>query len=266
MPAKGTFQIACQLYSMRDLMQTPAAAASALKAIRKLGFRNVQISGPIARFDPASVREMCDAAGLTIIGAHIGHDQFQSDLNSVVQKLHTWGCRYAAIPSACHDAKDAADWIRFARQCNVLGKKLLAKGIHLQYHNHDYEFAKFGRKGLKGGKTGLQLLYEKTSPKYLQAELDTCWVTRGGGNPAAWCRAMKGRMDQVHVKDMVIHNGQPIFCPIGEGNLNWAEILQACKAAGVRDYIVEQDDFQLVNDPLANMAVSYENLHKMGLE
>lgn len=266
MPAKRTYQIACQLYSMRDLMQTPEAAASALKAIRRIGFRNVQVSGPIARFEPASVREMCDAAGLTIIGAHVGYDQFRSNLRGVIRNLTQWGCRYAAIPSACHDSQSPSDWIRFARECNVLGRKLLAKGIHLQYHNHDFEFAKFGRKGLKGGKTAMHLLYGNTNPRYLQAELDTCWVARGGGDPAAWCRAMKGRMDQVHLKDMVIYKGQPVFCPIGEGNLNWGAILQACKAAGVRDYIVEQDDFQILNDPLANMAASYANLHKMGLQ
>lgn len=266
MSGKDTYQLACQLYSLRDLMQTPEAAAVTLKKVRKMGYRNVQVSGPVCGFDPAVTRAMCDAAGLRIIGAHVGLKDMEADLDAVVRKLAIWGCSYVAIPSACRDAASAQDWIRFALQCNGIGKKLLAKGIRLQYHNHAYEFAKFGRKGIKGGATGLQILYKNSNPKYLQAELDTCWVARGGGDPAVWCRSMKGRMDQVHLKDMVILNNEPVFCPIGEGNLNWPEILKACKAAGVRDYIIEQDEFRVVNDPLANMAASYQNLSKMGLK
>jgi len=265
MAKKSSYQLACQLYSMRDLMQTPEQSAKTLKAIRKIGFRNVQISGPIGNFDAAEVRRMCDALGLSIIGAHTGLAAFEQDLAGEVRKLQTWGCSYVAIPYAMGEAKTVADVKAFAKACDRVGKSLRKHGIQLQYHNHAHEFTQVGRKGLTGGKTLLEILFASTNPKYLQAEIDTCWVARGGGDPAAWIRSLKGRTDQVHIKDMVIHDKQPVFCAIGEGNLNWPEIIKACRAVKVKDYIVEQDSFPIEADPVKSMAVSYKNLTKMGL-
>ncbi len=260
------YKLAAQLYSLRDLMQTPKEAAATLKKVRKMGYRNVQISGPIGNFDALEAREMCDAAGLSIVGAHIGLNQMQEDLDAIIDRLHTWGCSYVAIPFALGDVKNVSDVKAFARACDKVGKALRTEKIHLQYHNHAHEFTQFGRKGITGGRTALEILYTSTKPKSLQAEIDTCWVARGGGDPAAWIRWLKGRTDQVHLKDMVIHDKQPVFCAVGEGNLNWPAILKACKAARVKDYLVEQDNFPLSNDPLKSMAVSYKNLREMGLK
>jgi sugar phosphate isomerase/epimerase len=51
---------------------------------------------------------------------------------------------------------------------------------------------------------------------------------------------------------------------IGEGNLDWPEILEACVEAGTEWYIVEQDTCQ--RDPFESLAISYRNLREMGLE
>ena len=56
-----------------------------------------------------------------------------------------------------------------------------------------------------------------------------------------------GRTPCLHVKDsQVIADSdqrfpQPVFAPVGEGLLNWNEIITAGKNAGVEYWIVEQD-------------------------
>ncbi len=50
---------------------------------------------------------------------------------------------------------------------------------------------------------------------------------------------------------------------VGEGNLNWPAILQACRAAGVEWYIIEQDICQ--RDPFESLAISLKNVRGMGL-
>jgi sugar phosphate isomerase/epimerase len=50
---------------------------------------------------------------------------------------------------------------------------------------------------------------------------------------------------------------------IGEGNLNWPAILQACKEAKVEWYAIEQDICQ--RNPFDSLRISYENLRAMGL-
>jgi sugar phosphate isomerase/epimerase len=63
---------------------------------------------------------------------------------------------------------------------------------------------------------------------------------------------------------MTMRGSQQLMAEVGEGNLNWPAILDACRAAGVRWYIVEQDTCQ--RDPFDSLAISLRNLHGMGLQ
>jgi sugar phosphate isomerase/epimerase len=51
-----------------------------------------------------------------------------------------------------------------------------------------------------------------------------------------------GRAPLVHVKDMAVDGGDPVDVEIGEGNLDWIGILGACRDAGARWLVVEQDN------------------------
>ncbi len=72
---------------------------------------------------------------------------------------------------------------------------------------------------------------------------------------------MKGRIPLVHFKDMGISGGKQVMTEVGEGNLNWDAILEACKSSGVLWYIVEQDTCQ--RDPFESLAISLRNLKNM---
>jgi len=50
---------------------------------------------------------------------------------------------------------------------------------------------------------------------------------------------------------------------VGEGNLHWPGIREACREANVEWYAVEQDICP--GDPFESLAVSYRNLVQMGL-
>jgi len=93
-------------------------------------------------------------------------------------------------------------------------------------------------------------------------------VQRGGADPAAWVAkcAARGPLPVMHLKDFAVNPADkaPLFAEIGEGNLNWPAILKACKKAQVRWYCVEQD--VCPRDPFESLAISYNNLVKMGLK
>ena len=132
-------------------------------------------------------------------------------------------------------------------------------GLTFSYHNHAFEFERFpGEAG-----TALDLIYNETNPAYVQAEIDVYWVQFGGADPAAWIRRVRNRMPVVHLKDMTMQANQQIMAEVGEGNLNWPAILDACREANVEWYAVEQDRCQ--RDPFESLAISYRNLHGMGL-
>jgi sugar phosphate isomerase/epimerase len=251
-------QLAAQLYTIREFTQTAEAFAESMAKVRAIGYTAVQVSaiGPIPH---EQVKAIVDEAGLTICITHIGHDRLWNELDDVIAQHQLWDCKHVAIGSMPGPYRtDQSGFLRFAEEASAVGKRLHDAGLTFSYHNHSFEFVRFGKR------TGLDLLYEESDPRYLQAELDTYWIQHGGGDPAAWVRKMKGRMPVVHLKDMVIVEGEPTMAEIGEGNLNWPAILAACAEAGVEWYAIEQDICR--RDPFESLKISYDNLRQMGLE
>jgi len=152
-------------------------------------------------------------------------------------------------------AIDAAGYARFGAEAAGVAAKLSEAGVRLSYHNHSFEFERFG------SKSGLELLFEASGPA-LGAQLDTYWIQHGGGSPASWIRRLRGRVPSVHLKDMVIVDGEPAMAEIGDGNLDWTDVLHACGEAGSELLVVEQDVCR--RDPFESLAISRRNLATLG--
>jgi sugar phosphate isomerase/epimerase len=249
--------LAAQLYTIRDFTKTADDFASSMQKIRDIGYTAVQVSaiGPIPH---QTVWDIVSDLGLTVCNTHIGFDRLQNDLDDVIAQHKLWQTRHVALGSMPPEFRDAGEdgYKRFAEIANQIGEKLYAHNLTFSYHNHNFEFVRFGNR------TGLDVIYEETDPRYVQAEIDTYWVQHGGGDPAAWTFKMKDRMPVIHLKDMVMLNGEQTMAEVGEGNLNWPAILDACKAANVEWYAVEQDVCQ--RDPFESLKISFENLKAMG--
>jgi sugar phosphate isomerase/epimerase len=251
--------LAAQLYTVREYTQTAAGLASSLRRVRDIGYTAVQVSaiGPIP---DAEVKAMVDDLGLTICSTHTAYEALSHDADRVIEQQRFWNCKHVAISIMPNEYREQgeAGFKRFAAEASTVGERLHQAGLTLSYHNHSFEFVRFGPR------TGLDLLYEESDPRYLKAEVDTYWVQHGGGDPAAWLRKLGLRMPTVHLKDMVIFERQQAMAEIGEGNLNWPAILGACREAGVEWCTVEQDTCR--RDPFESLKISYDNLRRMGVE
>ncbi len=253
-------RLAAQLYTVRDFTKTAADLKQTLQKVRQIGYTAVQLSaiGPI----PAEqVRDIVTDAGLTVCNTHIAFDRLKNDLPAVIAEHALWHCRHVAVGSLPQSfrTEGAAGFRRFAQEATAIGRSLHEAGLTFSYHNHAFEFEHFpGEAG-----TALDLIYTETDPAYVQAEIDVYWVQFGGADPAAWIRRVRNRMPVVHLKDMTMVANQQIMAEVGEGNLNWPAILDACREANVEWYAIEQDHCQ--RDPFESLAISYRNLTVMGL-
>ena len=255
--------VAAQLYTLREFLKTPADMVATLKRVKKIGYDAAQISG-VGPIDPAELRKLMLDAGVTPIGAHVGLNEFRTDVKKVIADCQAWGIRYVAIPwLPRQEYTTLPAWKGLFKEFEGYARVLAKAGIVLQYHNHMFEFEKFGIVNGKGGKTVLDMLYDGT--KLLQAELDFGWVVRGGHSPVAWAQRMKGRLDQVHLKDWGVVNDQPVWRAVGEGGIDWPAVIKACRQSGTTDFIVEQDSCPVSNDPFLSLKISRDNLRKMGL-
>lgn len=249
-------KIGAQLYTLRDYLKTPAEIVSTLHKVRAIGYQAVQISG-LGPIPMVELKKNLDDEGLIACATHTGYEMLVRETEKVIEDHKILGAAQVSCPGLPGEYHNEEGYKKAAQELSRVGSILKRQGITLSYHNHGIEFEQYG------SKIGLEILFEESDPRYLQAEIDTYWVQYGGGDPAAWCQRLKGRLPLVHVKDMSIKNNQQIMAEVGSGNLNWETILKACKEAGTLWYLVEQDVCQ--RHPLESLKISLENLHNMGL-
>ena len=205
----STPRIAAQVYTIRDFIKTADAFATSMERVREIGYDGVQLDLEHHPDVPAAaIKRACDDNGLTICISHFGYELFEHELDAIVERQQIWQCDQTAIVAMPHRYHEAGEegYRRFAAEASAIGEQLAAAGITLSYHNHSFEFVRYGTK------TGLDLIFETSDPRYLQAEIDSYWVQHGGADPTDWIRRVAGRMPVVHYKDMaILPDGQQLF-------------------------------------------------------
>jgi len=101
---------------------------------------------------------------------------------------------------------------------------------------------------MDNGKSGYDIFMENFSSK-MAFEMDVFWVKLGGRNPLAMIEELKGRISQLHLKDLkknsVIPNFGKVtpgtFDEIGDGMIKMEPIMKVAQQSGVIHCHVEQD-------------------------
>lgn len=246
------FPVAVQPYTIREALSQDYEGA--LERVAAIGYRGIELGRPPQGITIARQKELLDRLGLTVIGTHVGFDTFDFDADAIAAYLdEVGGGRYAAISLRFSSREDV---LKKSEKMNKAGAAFKERGITFLYHNHDWEFEKFG------GEYALDILLRETDPGLVQTELDTYWIKKGGEDPAAYLRKLKGRAPLLHIKDME-KGEERFFAEIGEGVLDFKEIAGAAEEIGVQWLVVEQD--QCRRDPFESLRISFENLKKLGI-
>ena len=243
-------QVAAQLYTLRAQMQTPADIARSLERVAAIGYSSVQVSG-IGPIEPGALLQICRDNGLSICATHESAADIIDNPQKVVEKLDALGCRYTAYPHpAGVDLSSVESVDAMISGLDRAGALLAQNGQYLCYHNHSMEFRKLE------SRTIWERIFARTDAKNLGAEPDTYWVQHGGADPVAVCQSLAGRLPLLHLKDyQVDERNQPLYCEIGNGNLNFAAIIAAAEAGGCQWFIVEQDTTP--GDPFDSLQTSF---------
>ena len=244
--------IAAQLYTVRAQLQDPSRLSGVLGRLREIGYQAVEVAG-LGSLTSERFAEELSRSGLVACAAHMSLERLQSYLGASAAECKEWGCKYVVVPGLPESYRSIDGYKRFAAEAVQLAGALKPHGLELVYHNHAFELQRWD------GQTGLDALFAAANG--LQAELDTYWLQYGGSNPASWIRRLKGRVPLVHLKDMDVEKGDPVMAEVGEGNLDWADILSACRDAATEWLVVEQDECR--RDPMDSLAISYHNLEKL---
>ena len=270
--------VGIQLYSLGPDLAKELDAQ--LATVAKIGFRSVELAGYLGR-TPAELRAAFDKAGLVCPSAHIspkGPGGFSGDLAKLADEMHVIGVTSVMMPifyipdRLSADLRQAGvqmtadDWKWNADFLNEKAAVLKKAGIAAGYHNHNFEFAPL--KDAKGADTnGMEILLNGTDPSVVTFEMDAGWVTAAGHDPLALLKAHPGRFTQMHVKDVKATTKTNFELKqdpteVGNGMIDWKNLLPAAYAAGVRGFYYEQEP-PFAHARLESAKISYDYLAKV---
>lgn len=252
--------IGLQLYTLRN--EIKADLAGTIRAVAEAGYRQVEPYG----FPDATALDLVKAAKDNGMAANSSHFAWESVTDpekagvtpfaEILQKAKDAGLTHLVIPYLHADSrKTADDYKRLAGRCNAAAALAKEAGITLAYHNHNFEF-----QPLDGGKTGYDVFMAEFGPE-MKFEVDVFWVKAGGIDPAELLGKLKGRVSQIHLKDLKSGIALPefgslppdAFKELGAGIIPMEPIIEAAATAGVAHAHVEQDQSP---DPLASIRQS----------
>jgi sugar phosphate isomerase/epimerase len=250
--------IGLQLYTLRDQLEKDAPGT--IKQLAAIGYKNVEIYSLYGKTSAEFGRILKDN-GITASSGHYLLPAVKSEWNQRIEDAKTLGLRYmviAILPP--EERKSLDDYKKLADLFNKAGEATQKAGIQFCYHNHNFEFQKFGNT------MPYDYLLKTLDPKLVAFEMDCFWVTHAGQDPVAYFKEHPGRFPLLHIKDMKdkpaptqeLDAKMGLFAPVGSGSIDWKRIFAAAKVGGMEHYYVEQDYCEI--PPLEAVKMSYQYL------
>ena len=248
--------IGLQLWSLRSMQKDPGAM---FKLTRAMGVTHVETAG-LYGATPEQFAAALKAADLRATSMHVGLDEFKNNPQGVIAAAKALGVKYVGTAWYPHQgAFTEADARHAIADFNEIGRTMKAAGLQFFYHDHGYEPVKYGDETL------LDLIIKGTDPDNVKFEEDVLWTYLPGVDPAALLRKYPGRFKLMHIKDMKpgvprgsLSGGLPdsLQAVIGQGQVNWPEVMKAAKATGVEYFYLEDE----TPDPVNNIPPSIRYL------
>ncbi len=248
-----------QLYTVRD--EVAKDLPGILKAIRGMGYSEVESYWDVYNHPAAELREMISDSGLAIHSGHFDYDKLDSKLDYAAEL----GLHYVICPMLPKDMWTSLDGFKKAAdQFNVWGEKVRKMGMQFGFHNHNYEFRRFGQT------TGFDMLLSRADPALTCLEMDCYWIAQAGRDPVQVLSDLGKRIRLLHLKDrepgfppsQQLGQNAEHFTPVGTGTIDWKGILGTARKLGIERLYVEQDSGD--KPPLEELRISIKNLKAIG--
>ena len=257
-----------QCYTIRDYLKDAAQFKESMKKVKAIGYDCVQ-SGVPSYLTARETKDFLDEVGLTSCSTYASYEKMAEEpaaITAAIKDAKIMDTNCIAIGTMPEEMRDHEEGFKkYAASLNKIAAELNKEGCKLVYHHHALEFFSLG-----GGRHGMDILFNETDPSCVYFTLDTHWLASGGVNPIEWINKAKGRMTFIHFKDYAIgpeaqsiEGVSKMFAEVGEGNINWPEVIKACKETGVEAAVVEQDICK--GCPFDSLKISYDNMVKFNV-
>jgi len=229
-------KIGLQLYTTRQY----GSLSSQLELAAECGFTAVESIG----FEGRSLEETINilkSTNLDVLSAHFDFEEFEERFEEILLFLKAFDCKNTVMPwlEEYQRPGSETEWETFAGKLTTWSKRLWENNqCILAYHNHDYEFIRYGDKSV------LDILMQAPGNEKLHWQPDVGWIVRAGENPAHWLQKYADRIVSIHAKDVRFdpETDRWQWQNIGEGILDWDVIITELSRKKPAICFVEHDN------------------------
>ncbi len=256
-----------QLYSLRA--QTKDSTTGALDLAKSYGVKEVELAGTGSLTTEQFAAEL-KSRGFTPVSGHFGYALFEKDAAAVIRDAKALGLKFVIVPypPVSKDKPFTEEMAHaMAVNFNAWGEACKKEGLRFGYHPHGLEFKPTAA---GNGEVMFDILARETKPDLVTYEMDVYWVYITGIDPAKLLAKYPTRFSMLHIKDMLkdfargVHTGgSPATAKVtvGEGQINWAEVLSTAQKIGVQHYFLEDE----TTTPLKSIPDSLQYLRALKL-
>jgi len=245
-----------------------------LRALRQMGYVGTEFLylpgfkslpradfGPLAATPPAQLRRILTDAGVACDSCHFQAENFSNtSFPEAIDWAREMQLKYLVI-TELPSPKSSQDWHQIYDTLNRVGEKVRKEGFLLAYHT-DFPA------GIRcDGKIPLDEMLRAVPREIMTHELDCAAFVSTGLDPAKYLRRYHGRFFAIHLRDGIKPETPGKYVnavPFGTGILNFNDIIQAARQAGVRRYIVEMQ-VRPLSGAMQAYKSGYECLRKLDL-
>jgi sugar phosphate isomerase/epimerase len=249
----GSGPIGLQLYTLRDVINNDVKGT--VKQLTDWGYTKFETygynNGQLFGMSSKEFNDYVKGLGAQVVSGHYGIDVVRGDWEKAVADAKDAGQQYMILPWLDEATRTADGYKKVIEDVNKAAEVTKSAGIRMGYHNHDFEFQKFG------DKTGFEMLLDGLDPTNVSFELDLYWVVRAGQDPEQIFAKYPGRFEQWHVKDMD-KTAPEKNADIGSGSIDFKKLFTYAEQSGMKHWYVEQETYPV--DPMASTKNSIDYL------
>ncbi len=252
-------KVGIQTFTIRDYCKTIEDIDKTLAELASWGVKDIQISG-IGKVDWNELADTVKKYDMSVCVTHTSFERMMKETDAVIDEHIKLGCDclgIGAMPGEYEKTEEGVD--KFISDLIPVAKRMRERGVHLAYHNHDFDLKLYGNKSI------LDRMLELDSD-LLWFIPDVAWLQIAGEKPAEYLKKMKGRVKVLHFKDYnPVENGEHpwAFTELGKGVVDLEACYKTAEEMGIPYIMFEQDNNWTV-DAMQSSKEAFEYMKKLG--
>lgn len=244
-----------QASSLKPYLTTQKDLLYAFHRLSDMGYKYLQLQWIDAAVPLEYTAQALQETGLTCIATQDGFEAVRDNFDYYLRMNTLWGSKSLCVSAIPKEQMSPEGLVAFAAQMKSFAKALGKQNLSLTFHPLSYNFRPVN--GISALDTVMELM-----PREVGLTFCIMQAVQAGIDPVSILERYRGRIEICHFKDYVISpDGKTYLTPVGQGQIDWPPIFEACRRTGVAWGLAEQESWQKDAFDCARESFDYISSH-----